>query len=199
MIPNSRLGLIAMAAFSCLCSGAIASESPLGASASQLLAKDLPTQFKGLEELRIGRDELVSLLTSTIEDVSADPLVRTNAIVNAGIYRVSEAIDPLIGLLSFVAAGNLPGSRSVGSVYPAVGALIQIGSPVPDRLLKALPRLAKPIDDDSIQKIATILIAIDGQALTMLRIEAHLKRIISDESASQAANRIKEEVSKRSP
>lgn len=141
------------------------------------------------DQVAAQRGRSAKLVIQFISDDSADAVARNSAIITAGQLRLVEAIDPLLKNLEFRAGGEVQ-RRFLGTLYPAAGALIEIGYPVPERIITSF---SGNESDWSVILLAYILKTIDGPDIAASRILAAEK---ADAARSKVLARLLSQVQK---
>ena len=141
------------------------------------------------DQVAVQRHRTAKIVIQFISDDSADLVARNSAIIIAGQLRLTQAISPLLKNLEFRTFGELQ-RRTIGGIYPAAGALMAIGYPVPERIITSF---SGNEPDQRVELLAYILKAIDGPDIAASRIIAAGK---ADAARSQVLARLLSQVQK---
>lgn len=150
------------------CSLAMAAEqgSPLAARISQLHSASEANRGAAFDSLIADRKALGEDLIQMVSAKAVDPVTKEFCVNLLGEYRISQAVDVLLDNLFFETTRPIK-EKSLETLYPALGSLIKIGTPAPERVIVRV----SGTDDERLSMFYSHLIfGIDGAELGYQRL-----------------------------
>lgn len=129
--------------------------------------------YAPLREMRQTGIAHLLVLAASKGETLPERSAKHDAIRLLGEWRVSDAAEMLVDQIEYSPREVVTRPSNPLSEFPAGEALVEIGNPVPQKIID---RLWKPVSDQQLKLYAFVLYMIDGRQLALARLEMALAK-----------------------